>query len=57
VIKVFVGYDERESVVFHAFNQSILDHTKVPVGIYPLHGPMLDDFDGQQDGSNRFIFS
>jgi len=57
LIKVFVGYDERESVVFHAFNQSILDHTKAPVGIYPLHGPMLDDFDGQQDGSNRFIFS
>ena len=57
MITLFVGYDERESVVFHAFNQSVLDNTKAPVAIIPLHGPMLDDFDGQQDGSNRFVYS
>ena len=57
MINVFVGYDERESAVFHAFNQSVLDHTKVPVSIIPVHGPMLEDFDGQQDGTNRFIYS
>jgi hypothetical protein len=28
-----------------------------PVAIHPLHGPMLDGFDGQQDGTNAFIFS
>jgi len=57
IIKLFVGYDERESVVFHAFNQSIIDNTFSPVSITPVHGPMLDDFDGQQDGTNRFIYS
>ena len=57
MIRLFVGYDERESAVFHAFNQSVLDNTSVPVAITPLHGPMLDNFDGQQDGTNRFIYS
>ena len=56
-VRIFVGYDERESIVFHAFNQSILDNTKSTVSITPLHGPMLGDFDGQQDGSNRFVYS
>lgn len=57
MIRIFVGYDERESIVYHAFNQSIIDNTKVPVSITPLHGPMLNDFEGQQDGTNRFTFS
>jgi len=56
-IRLFVGYDERESVVFHAFNQSVLDNTRSPVAISPLHEPMLDEFDGQQDGTNKFVYS
>jgi len=57
MVHLFVGYDERESVVFHAFNQSVIDNTSVPVSIVPVHGPMLDGFDGQRDGTNRFVYS
>lgn len=57
MIPLFVGFDQREACCFHALNQSILDHASVPVSITPLHVPMLGDFDGQQDGSNAFIYS
>ena len=57
VIPVCVGYDEREAAVYHAFQQSVIDRSSTPVSFTPLHGPMLDNFDGQQDGTNRFIYS
>lgn len=57
MIRVFVGYDERESLTYHVLTQSIINTTTTPVSITPLHGPMLEGFDGQQDGTNRFIYS
>jgi hypothetical protein len=57
MIPIYVGYDAREAGVFTVFNQSVIQHATVPVSIHPLHGPMLDGFDGQQDGTNAFIFS
>ncbi len=57
MINLFVGYDAREAAVFTVFNQSVIQHATVPVAIHPLHGPMLGGFDGQQDGTNAFIFS
>ena len=56
MLPLFVGYDPRESAVFTVFNQSVIQHTSVPVLICPLHQKSLD-FDGQQDGTNAFIFS
>ena len=55
-INLYVGYDPREAAVFTAFNQSVIEHTSVPVSICPLHQDALN-FDGQQDGSNAFIYS
>jgi lipopolysaccharide biosynthesis glycosyltransferase len=55
-ITLYVGYDPREAAVFTAFCQSVIQHTTIPVSIIPLHQRMLD-FDGQQDGTNAFIFS
>ena len=57
MINIFIGFDQREAQVYHVLTQSILDTTTVPVSITPLHVPMLRDFDGQQDGTNRFIYS
>ena len=57
VIPIFAGYDPRESIAFHVFNQSILETATVPVYIAPLYAPMLRNFDGQQDGTNGFIYS
>jgi len=57
MIPVFVGYDPREAAVFHVLVESLMDTASVPLSIIPLHTPMLDDFDGQQDGTNAFIYS
>ena len=55
-IPLYVGYDPRESAVFSVFNQSVIKYTSCPVSICPLHQKALD-FDGQQDGTNAFIYS
>ena len=56
MISLYVGYDPREALAYHVFCQSVLKRTTVPVTFTPLHEPMLR-FDGQQDGSNAFIYS
>lgn len=56
-IPIFVGFDQREAAVYHTFCQSVIEHSTVPVSFHPLHGPMLNNFDGQRDGTNRFIYS
>ncbi len=57
MITIFVGYDPREACVYHTFCQSVIEHATQPVQFVPLHRPMLNDFDGQQDGTNAFIYS
>ena len=54
---IFVGYDSREAACYHVFVQSVIERSSVPVAFHPLHGPMLNGFDGQQDGTNAFIYS
>ena len=56
MIPIYVGFDQREACVFHVFNQSVIEHATRTVSIHPLATNMLD-FDGQQDGTNAFIFS
>ena len=57
MINIFVGYDPREACVYHTFCESVIEHASGPVSFTPLHSPMLNDFDGQQDGTNAFIYS
>lgn len=57
MLKLYVGFDPREAAVYHVFCQSVIDHASGPVAFIPLHRAMLDNFDGQQDGTNAFIFS
>lgn len=57
MIPVYVGYDPREAICYHVFCQSIIEQSSIPVAFIPLHGPLLSNFDGQQDGSNAFIYS
>lgn len=56
-IPFYVGYDPREAACYHVFCQSVIERSSLPVAFIPLHGPMLQGFDGQQDGSNAFIYS
>jgi len=57
MIPVFVGYDPRESIAYHTFCQSVIQSSSVLPSFVPLASRLLDDFDGQQDGSNAFIYS
>ena len=36
MIRVFIGYDENESVAYHVLSHSILRHASQPVSITPL---------------------
>lgn len=57
MINVFVGYDPREAVAYHAFCQSVIERASVPVSFVPLAATALKGFDGKRDGSNAFIYS
>jgi hypothetical protein len=49
MIRIFAGYDPRESVGYHVFCQSVIEHTTEPVAITPFFGK-------QRDGTNAFIY-
>ena len=57
IIPIYVGFDPREAAAYHVFCQSIIDKASQPVAFIPLHKPLLNNFDGQRDGTNAFIFS
>jgi lipopolysaccharide biosynthesis glycosyltransferase len=58
MIRVAIGFDQRESVAYHTFAQSILEKASAPVSFTPL---VLSALPGYQethtDGSNTFIYS
>ena len=56
-IPIYVGYDPREAVAYHVFCQSVIEKSSVPVAFFPLYNGLIDNFDGQQDGTNAFIYS
>lgn len=56
-MKLYVGFDPREAITYHVFCQSVIEHGSILPEFIPLHAPMLANFDGQQDGTNAFIFS
>lgn len=57
MVKVFVGYDPREAVAFHACTESIIRNSSVPVEIIPLNLKSLPYEEKHRDGSNEFIYS
>ncbi len=57
-LKVFIGYDDKEAVVFHTCVQSIIEKCNVPVSIHPLNLQMFKNYkETHKDGSNNFIYS
>ena len=59
MIRIFVGFDEVETVAFHTLVQSIIDKTTVPVSITPVKLSMLPEYTRGRDPkqSNEFSFS
>lgn len=58
MIRVVVGFDQREAVAFHVFVQSIIMNSTAPVQILPLALNNLKYYiETHLDGSNSFIYS
>lgn len=55
MIRVFLGFDQREAIAYHTCCQSIIEKASDPVQFIPLAKNMLGDFDS--DGSNAFTIS
>lgn len=51
MIRLFCGYDARESIGFHVFSDSVLEHASAPVSIVAL------DSKGLPQGTNAFTYS
>ena len=58
-MKIFIGYDEVETVAFHTLVQSIINHASEPVEIIPLKLTMLPMYTRERDPkqSNEFSFT
>lgn len=58
MIRLFVGFDQREAVAFHVFAQSVIEKASQPVTISPLALNTLAGYrETHTDGSNAFIYS
>ena len=59
MIRLFVGYDPREAIAYHAFCHSVIEHSSLPLSITPLALNTLTGgyVEGHTDGSNEFIYS
>jgi lipopolysaccharide biosynthesis glycosyltransferase len=58
MIRIAIGFDQRESVAYHTFAQSILEKSSEPVSFTPLVLNSLSKYtETHTDGSNAFIYS
>ena len=57
-IKLVIGFDQRESIAYHTFCQSIIEHASAPLTFIPLAINSLKEYkEVHVDGSNDFIYS
>jgi hypothetical protein len=57
-INIVVGFDQRESVAYHTFTQSVIEKSSIPLQFIPLAQNSLDFYnETHNDGSNKFIYS
>ncbi len=57
-VKIYIGFDQRESVVYHTFVQSLIDHASIPLDITPLAVKTLKGYEEKhEDKSNDFVYS
>lgn len=58
MIPIYVGFDQRESIAYHTFCQSVIARTSEPVSFVPLALNALKGYtETHTDGSNAFIYS
>jgi lipopolysaccharide biosynthesis glycosyltransferase len=57
-ISIVVGFDQRESIAYHVFCQSVIDQSSMPIQFLPLAENTLKKYkEVHTDGSNKFIYS
>jgi hypothetical protein len=57
-IRMFVGFDDKESIAHHVFAHSVQRRASQPVLIAPLYLPQLAGYkERHTDGSNEFVYS
>jgi Glycosyl transferase family 8 len=58
MVRLFIGYDPREAVVYHVCVNSIVRHASQPVAVTPLALKNLAGYvERHRDGSNQFTYS
>ena len=58
IVDIVVGFDQRESVAYHTFTQSVIENSTIPVRFLPLSMSSLSNYkEVHKDGSNEFIYS
>ena len=58
MIKVFIGYDPRESMAYHVLSHSIMSRSSTPVSIIPLAlNTLINVFDRPRDPMQSTDFS
>lgn len=58
MIRIVIGFDQREAVAYHNFCQSILERSSQPVSFTPLALNTLKGYEETHtDASNQFVYS
>ena len=58
LINIFVGFDQKESITYHAFVQSLIDSSSIPLSITPLAENNLNIYNEKHlDGTNKFTYN
>ena len=58
ILKIVVGFDQRESVAYHTFCQSIIEKSSLPISFLPLAINNLKNYkETHTDRSNDFVYA
>ena len=58
IVDIVVGFDQKESVAYHTFVQSVIENSTIPTRFMPLNiGSLTNYKETHKDGSNDFIYS
>ena len=56
--KIYVGFDQKEAIAYHAFCQSLIEKSSIPIQITPLALNNLNLYsERHNDRSNDFVYS
>jgi lipopolysaccharide biosynthesis glycosyltransferase len=58
MIRIFIGYDEREAIAYHVCSNSIIVNASTTISITPLAPSLISNYqETHTDGSNSFTYT